>query len=58
MVERYKNVDNEYQNVKNDIEMSRSKEEQEYWTRRADTIWNERDKLGADIEDFKKSRNK
>ena len=43
--EDYKDIDLQYQNAKNDIEMSRSPEEQDYWQNRADDLWNQRDEL-------------
>ena len=54
MQERYADLDREYANIKKDIEMSQSEDEQNYWMRRADTIWHERDELGGKIEDFRK----
>ena len=39
--------DQEYKNAENDIEMSRSQEEANYWEGRADAHWANRDQLGA-----------
>lgn len=37
--------------------MSRTPEEQEYWQKRADDVWNERDRLGAEMDELKNKRN-
>lgn len=57
MSDRYRDLDNQYQNIKNDIEMSRTPEEQEYWQKRGDDVWNERDKLGAEMDALNNKRN-
>lgn len=52
MNEHYNELDRNYANIKNDIEMSKSPEEQEYWTRRGNEVWEQRDKLGGEIDDY------
>ncbi len=49
---KYKDLDSQYQQIKNDIEMSKSEEERNYWQKRGDSIWEERDRLGGEIEDL------
>lgn len=58
MSDRYNDLDHQYQHVKNDIEMSRTPEEQAYWQRRGDAIWEERDRLGGEMEALNNKRNK
>ena len=53
---QYQDADNKYKAVKNDIEMSRTQEEQIYWTNRADEIWHQRDELGGKIEQEKHNK--
>ena len=50
--EKYKDLDLEYKQIKNDIEISRSSEERAYWEKRAEEIWQERDRVGGEIEDY------
>lgn len=57
LVEQYKDADNQYQNIKNDIDMSTSIEEQRYWEKRSNEVHNERDELGFEIERMIQQRN-
>ena len=52
--EQYADLDRMYNRIKKDIEMSRTPGEQAYWEKRAETIWQERDKVGGEIEDYKR----
>lgn len=58
MKEQYKQLNRDYENAKRDINFSNSDDERNYWNNRADSIWNERDKLGGEMEDYIRSRNK
>lgn len=42
-IEEYSTLDYEYHQAKDSIDLSRSKEEREYWIKRADSIWKQRD---------------
>lgn len=52
----YQNADNQYKAAKIDIEMSKSPEEQAYWQKRADELWQQRDVLDGKIEDNKQNK--
>ena len=54
--EKYKDLDLEYKQIKNDIEISRSSEERAYWEKRAEKIWQERDRVGGEIEDYRRNK--
>ena len=54
--EKYKDLDLEYKQIKNDIEISRTSEERAYWEKRAEEIWQERDRVGGEIEDYRRNK--
>ena len=54
--EKYKDLDLEYKQIKNDIEISRTSEERAYWEKRAEQIWQERDRVGGEIEDYRRNK--
>ena len=49
-------MDLEYKQIKNDIEISRTSEERAYWEKRAEEIWQERDRVGGEIEDYRRNK--
>ena len=53
MNEQYNAYNQQYAQYKKDIEMSRNEEERAFWVRRANEIWELRDKLGGEIEMYK-----
>ena len=54
--EKYKELDLEYKQIKNDIEISRTPEERVYWEKRAEEIWQERDRVGGEIENYRRNK--
>ena len=51
----FQRVDQAYRNAKSDIEWSRNVDEQKYWTKRADDLWQERDALDYKLATFGKN---